>query len=52
VAVLGSWTYGGTYRGADLGWQTKEWSQRVDQRIDREWWTRVAEVEWPTKGQM
>jgi len=28
VADLGWWTYGGRCRGADLGWQTKERSQR------------------------
>jgi len=52
VAVLGWWTYGGTYRGADLGWQTEERSQRVDEHMDREWWTRVVKIVWPTKGQM
>jgi len=65
VADLGWWTYGGRYRGADLGWQTEEWSQRVYQHMDREWWTygvcvlcgngvRVADlganVEWWIKG--
>ena len=39
VADLGWWTYGGRCREADLGWQTEERSQRVDQRMDREWWT-------------
>jgi len=52
VADLGWWTYSGRYRGADLVWQTEERSQRVDQRMDREWWTRVADVEWPSKGRM
>jgi len=52
VADLGWWTYGGRYTGVDLGCQTEERSQRVDQRMDREWWTRVAEEGWPSKGQM